>query len=355
MSAVAEDLGTDAARLGHLLSRLNHFVERQCGVGSKVLDLHPMEEGHAGLTFGFDVVNGAAEPLGSYVLKLAPVGVARRGNTDVYRQAPLLWGLRSVGMPVPAVPWASPSDDALGTPFIVMERLPGRIFFVWGPHTSFPREAPMVRALWLEAAEVLARLHKVDWQTALPDWEKPRALCEELDTWVPLLRHAAAPAIEQAGAELHRLLAVHIPNESATGVIHGDFQPGNILYVDGKASAIIDWELASIGAQGLDIGWLMMLADASAWPAACRPIAPITRAEIRDCYRGAGGPAFRDASWYQALAQFRLGAIACLNVKLHRSGKRPDHFWESMAPAISVLFARGIELLRSDESRAHGE
>jgi aminoglycoside phosphotransferase (APT) family kinase protein len=33
------------------------------------------------------------------------------------------------------------------------------------------------------------------------------------------------------------------------------------LYVDGKANAFIDWELASIGAQGLDVGWLMMLAD----------------------------------------------------------------------------------------------
>ena len=43
-------------------------------------------------------------------------------------------------MPVPAVPWASPDDDVLGTPFIVMERLPGRVFLVWEPHSSFPRD-----------------------------------------------------------------------------------------------------------------------------------------------------------------------------------------------------------------------
>lgn len=113
------------------------MFERECGAGSRVVNLHPMEEGHAGLTFGFDIVDGTAEPLGSYVIKLAPVGVARRGNTDVYRQAPLLRGLRRAGAPVPEVPWASPSEEALGTPFIVMERLPGRIFFVWGPHASF--------------------------------------------------------------------------------------------------------------------------------------------------------------------------------------------------------------------------
>ena len=31
-------------------------------------------------------------PLGSYVLKMAPAGVVRRGNTDVFRQAPLAAG-----------------------------------------------------------------------------------------------------------------------------------------------------------------------------------------------------------------------------------------------------------------------
>jgi aminoglycoside phosphotransferase (APT) family kinase protein len=355
MSATARVLGSQAERLAELSAKLSDFVEHECGAERRVANLHPMEEGHAGLTFGFDVVDGVAESLGSYVLKLAPVGVVRRGNTDVYRQAPLLRGLKQAGAPVPAVPWASPSEDDLGTPFIIMERAPGRIFFVWGPHPSFPRDDQTVRGLWLEAARVLAGLHRVDWRTDLPDWESPRPLRDELNIWPSLLRHAATPAIAQAGAELHRLLAAQIPNDDAIGVVHGDFQPGNILYQGGKAGAVIDWELASIGAQGLDVGWLMMLSDPLAWPVECRPVAPVSRADLLDTYRNAGGPAVSDIAWYQALAQFRLGAIACLNVKLHRSGKRPDHFWESMAPAISVLFARGIALLRNDENTSHGE
>jgi aminoglycoside phosphotransferase (APT) family kinase protein len=84
-----------------------------------------MEDGHAGLTFGFDTVDAAGLLLDCYVLKLAPAGVTRRGNTDVYRQAPLLRALKATGLPVPAVPWASTDGGVLGTPFIVMERLPG--------------------------------------------------------------------------------------------------------------------------------------------------------------------------------------------------------------------------------------
>jgi len=313
-----------------------------------------MEDGHAGLTFGFDVTNDASERLGSYVLKLAPAGVARRGNTDVYRQAPLLRSLAKAGMPVPAVPWASPSEELLGTPFIIMEWLPGRIFFVWQPHGSFPRETSALRALWLQAAQMLARLHQVNWQAVLADWERPRPLHDELNTWAPLLRHAETAALRDAGLELHRLLTAHVPDEHPIGVVHGDFQPGNILYVDGKAGAIIDWELASIGAQGLDVGWLMMLADGLAWPSTCRPVAPLSCTDLLDEYRHAGGPALANVDWHQALAQFRLGSIACLNVKLHRSGKRPDCFWESMEPAISVLFARGIELVLSAGKPSHG-
>jgi aminoglycoside phosphotransferase (APT) family kinase protein len=322
------------------------LIDAECGDGSHVANFATMEDGHAGLTFGFDVFGAGGEPLGCYVLKVAPAGVIRRGNTDVYRQAPLLRGLKAAGMPVPAVPWASPDDDRLGTPFIVTERLPGRVFLVWEPHSSFRRDIAQLRQVWLQAARLLARLHKVDWQTSLPHWEKPRLLREELDFWTPLLRHAPDPNWLAAGTELNNLLSVSMPDGRPIGVVHGDFQPGNILYVDGRAETLIDWELASISSQGLDVGWLLMMSDAEAWDPRWRPVAPVSRDDLVEAYRQAGGPALSNLDWYQALAHFRLGAIACLNVKLHRTGKRTDSLWERFASSIPILFARGIELAR---------
>jgi aminoglycoside phosphotransferase (APT) family kinase protein len=227
-----------------------------------------------------------------------------------------------------------------------MERLPGRIYLVWEPHRSFLRDPSEARHVWLQAAQMLARLHKVDWQTLLPDWEKPRPLNEELDFWTPLLRHAQERDWLVAGTELRRLLAAHLPDGAPVGIVHGDFQPGNILYVNGQAEGLIDWELTSIGSQGLDVGWLLMMSDGQAWDAAWQPVAPVLRDELIDAYREAGGLALLHIDWYQALASYRLGAIACLNVKLHRTGKRTDNLWERFAPSISSLFARGIELAR---------
>ena len=150
MRAVIVNSRAEAERDDGLPARLQKFIENECGPDSRVANLAAMEDGHAGLTFGFDIMGAAGELLDSYVLKLAPAGVTRRGNTDVYRQAPLLRALKAAGMPVPAVPWASPDGDALGTPFIVMERLPGRVFLVWEPHSSFPRDPIQVRRVWLQ-------------------------------------------------------------------------------------------------------------------------------------------------------------------------------------------------------------
>lgn len=334
----------EPSNVADLESRLQSMIAREFGACTCVENFAAMEDGHAGLTFGFDVVGAEQRRLGGYVLKLAPGGVARRDNTDVYRQAPLLRALKRVGLPVPSVPWASPDEALLGSPFIIMERLPGRVFVAWEPHGSFPRSDERLRDMWLDAARLLARLHKIDWRTVLPDWEPPRPLQEEFKRWPGVLRHAQDPEWLAAGTELGARLAESAPAEVSTGVVHGDFQPGNILYVDGSASGLIDWELASIGSQALDVGWILMMADHRAWSPDWRPVAPVKGDELVDVYRRAGGPAWRDLQWHQALSHYRLGAIACLNVKLHRTGKRIDPLWERFAPSISRLFARGIEL-----------
>jgi aminoglycoside phosphotransferase (APT) family kinase protein len=327
-----------------LADRVQRMVRCERGADVRVIDFAVMEDGHAGLTFGFDVIDAGGAPLGSYVLKMAPAGVVRRGNTDVFRQAPLLRALRTCGLPVPEIPWASPEEDLLGTPFLVMERMPGRVFLVWEPHASFPREPARLREIWLQAARLLARVHRVDWQTALPDWEKPLPLPEEIGRWSKILRHAEDPDWLAAGTELGTLLASRMPDEAPVGLVHGDFQPGNILYQDGRAGGLIDWELAAIGAQGLDLGWMLMMSDKEAWHSGWQPVAPISAEDLIGGYREAGGPALHNIDWYQALAHYRLGSIACLNVKLHRTGKRPDALWERFAPSIPFLFARGIAL-----------
>lgn len=327
---------------------LGRFVRATCGPGSMAEGLRVMEAGHAGLTFGFDLVGPGPAQRRGLVLKLAPPGVRRSGNTDVFRQAPLLRALHGAGLAVPDVPFADPGEQWFGTPFIMMERLVGMPFFVWQPDPAFARGAAAVAPLWEQTIDAMAALHRLDWQHHLGGWEKPRTLREEIVYWDLVLNKAPQPQWIAAGRAVRDRLLATRPDGAPLGLVHGDCQPGNALFEGGRLTGLIDWELASIGSRRLDVGWMMMLADAQSWTDDWRPHCPLTPLQIAQRYAqamGETGEASAGLPWYQALAGYRLGAISCLNVHLHRSGRRRDPTWDRFAPTVPLLFGRAGALL----------
>ena len=308
-------------------------------------NLGPMEDSHAGLTYGFDMYRGEALAE-SFVMRLAPAGVRLKGNTDVYRQAPLLRALHAAGQPVPPVRWAGEEVRWFGVPYVIMQRLPGRTLIIWAPAPEFDRGPAFVQGLWRQAAEALAGLHRFDWQRHLAGWEASVAVVDEIHKWDRILAQAPQPEWLAQGQAVRERLLSRPPPPSPVGVFHGDYQPGNVLYADGRLVAIVDWELAGIGAQLLDIGWLMMMGDPQSWHPGWQPVHPPPGAELRALYEQRSGQAHAAIPWYQALAGYRFGAISCLNVKLHRKGQRHDPMWEQFAPSIPFLFGRAEVLLR---------
>ncbi|MGE0334078.1 MAG: phosphotransferase family protein [Gammaproteobacteria bacterium] len=328
-----------------LTDNLRTFVHTHLGPDAELAEVTD-SDGHAGLTFLFNTRSRATgQPGPGYVLKIPPKGVARRGNTDVYRQAPLMRALHAAGLPVPRVPYASDGEEIFGVPYIVMERLPGRTFLVWDPHPSFARTRESAEPLWRQAVEALTDFHQFDWRTRLAGWQAPEPLPEQVSRWRKIYHHAPEPRwIAQAEAVESRLLAT-MPSATPVGLYHGDYQPGNILYADGRLTGVIDWEISGIGDMLLDIGWLMMVADQENWVDAWRPVYPPDVAEIRDIYEARMGQRYPEIPWYQAFAGYRLASIGCLNVKLHRKGQRHDPLWENMGLCLSSMFERARALL----------
>jgi aminoglycoside phosphotransferase (APT) family kinase protein len=338
--------------IDEVAANLRRFVHAHYGARCGVEALKVMEAGHAGLTFGFRVVDGAqATTRARLILKLSPPGVRRAGNTDVYRQAPLLRALHGAGLPVPDVPWAGADEGAFGTPFVMMDFLPGQPFFLWQPDAAFDLAPRSVAALWQQCIDALAGLHRFDWQRHLPDWQPPCGLREEIERWGPILAKSPEPQWIEAGLRTRERLLATLPSGVPVGLVHGDYQPGNVLYDAGRMTGVIDWELASIGSRLLDVGWLMMLADARSWHADWKPVCPLSPDEVAARYAAAMGEVHPELAWYQALAGYRLGAISCLNVHLHRSGRRPDATWERFALAIPALFARAASILEGEGAR----
>jgi aminoglycoside phosphotransferase (APT) family kinase protein len=326
-----------------LKAQLDRWAAVHYHEGTTVRDLHPMP-GHAGLSFGFTVADAAGD-VDRLVVRMPPKGVRRAGNTDVLRQVPLLDALRKNGVPVAPVVWWDADEQWFDVPYFMVRYLHGSTYAVRDPGPHFARVPPA--DIFRSAVEALALAHRVDHRGDLADWEQPKTLETEIAFWSPILQKAAEPEWIEQGERTRDLLLAHAPPDPHVGVFHGDFQTGNILFDGSTVVALVDWEISGIGAQLIDIGWLLFMNDRESWfdTAGLENVPPFE--DIVGWYAAAVGRpvSLDDAAFYRALSGYRFGVISGLNVMLHRTGKRPDVEWERIALSVPSMFRRACELL----------
>ena len=332
-----------------LQTQLNQWAVAHYNPDVVVAELRAMP-GHAGLSFGFTVQqrgSGSSHVHDRLVIRMPPAGVRRSGNTDVMRQVPLLQALRRCGVPVAELRWWDDDEQWFGVPFFMVGLLAGSTYAVREPDASFDDQGVSVADIFMQAIDGLAKVHLVDWRVELPAWQQPIDLVDEVRFWDPLLAKSADPAWRAMGERTRDLLLASVPHYPTIGIFHGDFQTNNLLFHEGRLAAILDWEISGIGAQLLDLGWLVMMNDAASWFDR-EGLSVVPRFdEMIECYAQATQQpvTLDDVAWYRALSGYRFGVISCFNVMLHRSGKRPDAEWDLIAPSVPRLFGRAAELL----------
>jgi aminoglycoside phosphotransferase (APT) family kinase protein len=337
----------DSSAAAGLTGQLSAWAQHVLGGSAVLTELRPMP-GNAGLSFGFGVESNGVHS--RYVIRLAPRGVRREGNTDVLRQVPLLAALDACRVPVARLVWSSSDESWFGTDAIVQEWIAGAPLHLYDSELSVA--AQDVPRLAAQAIEMLARMHQVPWRQYLPGWQ-PRPVATEIGFWLPLMRKAAEAPILTAAVDLAEALMAAQPPGMPGGLTHGDFQTNNVLYAeDGRLLAVIDWELAGVGAQLLDLGWLSMMTDPSAWdPGHAKRLRVRAEPEwVRDTYASASGRPVEKFDWYRALACYRFACIAAFNLRLHRTGRRVDPWYEELASSIPALLRRGSELAARSRS-----
>ena len=337
MGVPADDL------LGDIATKAEAWARSEFDPAVHLTKAHPMP-GNAGLSFGLTVETPAAET--SFVIRLAPIGVRKRGNTDVLRQVPLLRALAGSGVPVAPLVWSTDDPAWFGTDAIIQEWVPGLPLHMYDAESGVGTTEPL--ALVRRAVDVLARIHRVPWRDVLPGWETPRDPDLEIDFWLPLMERAGDEEALAAATALAARLKATRPAGVRMGVMHGDYQTHNILYgEDGTVLAVVDWELAGIGAQLLDLGWLSMMTDPDAWAPehASRFRVVTSPGWLRERYEEASGTPVEDFDWYRAVACYRFAVIVAFNLRLHRTGRRVDEWYERLASSIPALLAYGRRLV----------
>ena len=192
------------------------------------------------------------------VLRKQPSGTLLPGAHAVDREARVMQALAGTALPVPTVTLFHADSDVVGTPFYVMERVPGRVF----SDCALPGMAPDERrAIFFAMADTMATLQSVDWAAAgLSDYGRHGGyFSRQIARWSKQWQMSRT----RENAEVEHLrgwLPKHLPDESETTVCHGDFRLGNLMFhpSDPRVVAVLDWELSTLGHPLADVAFNCM-------------------------------------------------------------------------------------------------
>lgn len=144
-------------------------------------------------------------------------------------------------------------------PFVVLERLPGRA-------QGGAELGDGARGVLLDLARHLARLHRVDVR-GLPDAYRPygkmgtsarQRTLNMIDRFYRLWQgDNCQPSLATEAAFVWLRENVDIVDEQLS-IVHGDYSLRNNLSHEGRASGILDWELAHEGHPGEDLGYVRL-------------------------------------------------------------------------------------------------
>lgn len=272
------------------------------------------------------------------MLRRPPAVPPPGSEKSVLREARILAALNGTEVPHPHC-FASCTDiEVIGAPFYVMQQCDG-----WAaelrdgkihdraPFDQLPHAAEIPFAM----VDGLIALANVDYQAVgLVDFGKPDNFFErQVDRWEGQIKSYKQlydyEWREIPGYALLRdWLRANIPASFKAGIIHGDVGTPNALFTfdsPARLTALIDWELSTIGDPLLDLAWFCngirddrlpghipekALYNVTAWP---------TRQELMAHYAAGTGRNMEHFDYYLLLAMFKGGCI--LEYKVAQTAK----------------------------------
>jgi aminoglycoside phosphotransferase (APT) family kinase protein len=228
---------------------------------------------------------------------------------------------RHPAVPVPKVLGIELDSLVLDRPFLVMDAIEGRGVSLSPPYNAsgwLVEMDPKDRgALWRNGIEAMAAVHKLPWE---PDFsflhDRTSSAAAGLDQYIEWVRQwylwARRDRVQPiADAALDYLIA-NRPLLTPTGVLWGDSQPSNMLFAgDGRVSAVLDWEMASLGPGEVDLAWWLFFDEFYSSGFGLPRLEGLpSREESIAIWEAAVGREVRALEYYELLARFRMNIIS---------------------------------------------
>lgn len=334
----------DCTRTDFDLARFSQWLAAEFGRGETAIER--ISGGQSNPTYFVD--HGGRR----LVLRKKPAGPILPGAHAIEREFRVLTALSRADFPVPTPVRLVQTDDVLGTPFYLMERLEGRVFADAALHGVAPGER---RAIYLAMAETLARLHAMEpTEIGLGDFGRTGDyFARQLARWSRQYAESPSerlPALEQ----LIRWLGENLPKDGArTTIAHGDYRIGNLMYhpAISEVVGVLDWELATLGHPLADLGFCCI-----PWVTAPDEFGGIlgldiaaagipSQAEFVEHYYRFGAPTPPLRPFHVAFALFRFTVIFVGIADRSRAGNAADADAARFAPLAARFAQSGLRVI----------
>jgi aminoglycoside phosphotransferase (APT) family kinase protein len=239
-----------------------------------------------------------------------------------------------------------------------MERVPGAPLESEGDATTLSR--PDRYELGLRVIRTLARLHTLEpAQVGLADLRSASAT-----PYVERqIRRLSAAWESMGGSSAHDVSWRDVRSKLADGastsalavIMHGDFRLSNLLVQGPRITAVLDWELCTLGDPLADLAWLLddwrqPDDQAIAMPSPTRCGGFPSRDTMLDEYCGATGFDVSRIGYYRGFSQWRAATLLQGVVARRHSGVLGNHGdldLTELSHSIAVLLAAAATDLRS--------
>lgn len=318
MSEIANtlDKSVAAAKANYIavdMRRVEAFLAKQTGAKVEISETGggaAKSGSSSGIVIFSASINGAAN---KYVLRYDPQSEQRLFvEYDLGAEFRLLAALQGSGLPVPAIIGLDESGDELGVSGFIMECVPGEPI-----PTSLFADGLLVEAnekerqgIYRSILSNLAKLHNLDpAELGLDGFSKnapgnnPQ---QRLINWWWNTWEWAKPESYDRLLPLRDWLLKNAPEISDPVLMHGDPNLGNYLVHQGEVSAMLDWELSSIGAPELDLAIQIISMGPHRAMTDHLPVAPPTEQEWLQMYAALGGKPLGDLSYYKVHAAYEV-------------------------------------------------
>ncbi len=293
-----------------------------------------------------------------YVLRKPPAGAIKRGH-DMSREFKVQSGLANGFSKVPQMHAYSNDESILGSEFYIMERVEGIIlnFKEAKKRGIAPESFAKISDTWLES---MVELHQLNYKIlGLEDLGRPEGYVErQVTNWGKQYLKAATEEV-QAAHQIMSWLQDHQPREYDSCLIHNDFKYDNVVFKDdtwSEISAILDWEMATLGDPLMDLGTSLGYWTIQSDPEFLKQGIPSPtlfpgnpkRSEIVESYAKKSGRKVDNILFYYAFGLFKIAVIAQQIYYRYNKGLTTDPRFAQLNKASELCCVWAMKCVQSN-------